>query len=893
MIPYILHVTVIIAVCFLFYKIFLQKETFYRLNRWTLMTCLAVAFVLPLLPAPRQWSWRTDVPLQQTLPAAIQPPTLVIGQQDPVEPSFSLRSTASRASFHRHPASHRKTMASASTPVTLSSSDLSARKGDPTPRISGSSSATLHPAGSSPTSAPFLPLFIHWLFYFYWFGVIIFGANFLLQIVILLYQSYKSPVIRDGRYRIVETSGNRAPCSFGNNIFINPSIYDWETYNQILIHEKIHVSGRHTIDILLAEIVVILQWFNPFAWLYRKEVENNLEFLTDHSVLLHQEVERSAYQLSLLRVSAPHLPFSITTNYNQSLLKRRIVMMNSKHSSLHTVWKYFFLIPVLTILVCALNKPVAFGQSANSGNKDRSGRHNDPSVAHKTPSGGSGDTSVQRDDTSGHPAVSTIRLTLSNEAPLTHIEAVGTGSLSLSLSGLDPAPYVTETLVTANNSYSYNPDGRGYARQAYVNARGSGDSRGEGVSYSDSYGEGAVSSNVSIGTRVGALTNLYAMTAVGAMSITEGEDETEGSWFVTSSDDKMNFELKGETEDHSWSNSFMVAKSEINPFPGQGTVEFKLVREAGTIVFKGQFDGQEGFGHYKFKEDESYFNYLKQQGVEDLEGRRIFSYFIANVTKDFTSMVLHNGYPHISGRYLISMARLHIDEAYLKSWKQAGFGELSEQDLISAKAMHVDPAYAQEMKAAGYDNLTVRELIRLKNQHVDGDYVRSLHAASGSNLPPARDLIAYKSMRIDSGYLVSLQKIGYTGLTYRDIISLHNMHVTADYIKGFQELGYKDIPARSLISMKSRDITPDFIKGFKDLGYDDVDLRELGTLKAVGVTPEFVKGFKSIGFDHIPIRELSSLKEMGVDAAYVSKMKEKGFVSNDLNKYIRLKRAFE
>jgi hypothetical protein len=822
--------------------------------------------------------------------------------EDPVQPPFSLRSTASRASFHKHLASHLKTTSSAS---------------DMFPIQPGVATQTAIPVTLSSTSTPFFPLFIHWLFYFYWFGVIIFGANFLLQIVILLYQSFKSPVIRDGRYRIVETSGNRAPCSFGNNIFINPSIYDWETYNQILIHEKIHVSGRHTIDILLAEIVVILQWFNPFAWLYRKEVENNLEFLTDHSVLLHQEVERSAYQLSLLRVSAPHLPFSITTNYNQSLLKRRIVMMNSKHSSLHTVWKYFFLIPVLTILVCALNKPVAFGQSSNAGNKDRSGRHNDPSVAHKTPSGGSGDTSLQRDDTSGHrsikdedqelneiflrpgttrlhfdPAVSTIRLSLSNQAPLTHIEGAGTGSLSLSLSELDPEPYVTQTLVTANNSYRYNPGSRIYASKAYVNARGSGDSQGEGASYIDSYGEGVVS-NVSTGTRVGELTNLYAVTAVGAMSINEGEDETEGSWFVTSSDDKMNFELKGETEDHSWSNSFMVAKSEINPFPGQGTVEFKLVREAGTIVFKGQFDGQEGFGHYKFKEDESYFNYLKQQGVEDLEGRRVFSYFIANVTKDFTSMILHNGYPHISGRYLISMARLHVDEAYLKSWKQAGFGELSEQDLISAKSMHVDPAYAQDMKAAGYDNLTVRELIRLKNQRIDGDYVRSLHTASGSTLPPARDLIAYKSMRIDSGYLASLQKIGYTGLTYRDIISLHNMHVTADYIKGFQALGYKDIPARSLISLKSRDITPDFIKGFKDLGYDDVDLRELGTLKAVGVTPEFVKGFKSIGFDHIPVRELSSLKEMGVDAAYVSKMKEKGFVSNDLNKYIRLKRAFE
>ena len=58
MIPYILNVTVITTICFLFYKLFLQKETFYRLNRWMLMGSLAIAFVLPLLPVPQQLSWR-------------------------------------------------------------------------------------------------------------------------------------------------------------------------------------------------------------------------------------------------------------------------------------------------------------------------------------------------------------------------------------------------------------------------------------------------------------------------------------------------------------------------------------------------------------------------------------------------------------------------------------------------------------------------------------------------------------------------------------------------------------------------------------------------------------------------------------------------------------------
>jgi hypothetical protein len=56
MIPYILNVTVILTVCFLFYKLFLQKATFYGLNRWTLLSCLLLSFLLPLLPAPRGWT---------------------------------------------------------------------------------------------------------------------------------------------------------------------------------------------------------------------------------------------------------------------------------------------------------------------------------------------------------------------------------------------------------------------------------------------------------------------------------------------------------------------------------------------------------------------------------------------------------------------------------------------------------------------------------------------------------------------------------------------------------------------------------------------------------------------------------------------------------------------
>ena len=134
-------------------------------------------------------------------------------------------------------------------------------------------------------------------------------------------------------------------------------------YNQVLQHEKIHIQQRHSIDILLAELVLIFQWFNPFAWLYRKEIENNLEFLTDDQLLQKEHVEKSRYQMSLLKVSAPHFPLSLTTNYNQSLLKKRITMMNAKRSK-HTHYLEIFLPAAFACITCQpLNEPVAKAQS--------------------------------------------------------------------------------------------------------------------------------------------------------------------------------------------------------------------------------------------------------------------------------------------------------------------------------------------------------------------------------------------------------------------------------------------------------------------------------------------------------------------------------------------------
>lgn len=314
MIPYMLHSALLVSCCYVFYKLLLQKETFYRLNRFLLLTCLLLSFLLPLAPVPHQWA----ISRQDT--------TSVAGYSEP----------AAWGGTHSAPEPSQNNQSAPGTPMPVL------------------------PEGSI-DYGQVITLAV-WM---YWIGVAAFGLNFLLQLIILGYRAYASPAIQDGRYRIVEVSGNQAPCSFGHTIFINPEKYDWETYEQILLHEKVHARQGHTLDLLLAEVMLVFQWFNPFAWLYRRELENNLEFLTDDEVLQQEDCEKMAYQMSLLKVAAPHFPLSLTTNYNQSLLKRRIAMMNTKKSNLNSAWKYFFLLPVLVLSVCLLNEPVARGESSN------------------------------------------------------------------------------------------------------------------------------------------------------------------------------------------------------------------------------------------------------------------------------------------------------------------------------------------------------------------------------------------------------------------------------------------------------------------------------------------------------------------------------------------------
>lgn len=136
------------------------------------------------------------------------------------------------------------------------------------------------------------------------------------------------------------------PFSFFNKIYVHQDQHQDPELFDIFKHEDIHVKGLHTVDILLFEILLIGCWYNPFVWLMRKAVRQNLEFLTDQQVL-DKGVDRQTYQYSLLTVTKQGTAVGIGNQFNFKTLKRRIMMMNKRRSSKMELSKYAFLLPIV------------------------------------------------------------------------------------------------------------------------------------------------------------------------------------------------------------------------------------------------------------------------------------------------------------------------------------------------------------------------------------------------------------------------------------------------------------------------------------------------------------------------------------------------------------------
>lgn len=144
------------------------------------------------------------------------------------------------------------------------------------------------------------------------------------------------------------------PFSFWKTIYINPVSHAPEELEAILKHEQLHVAGYHTLDVLLAEVILLFCWMNPAMWLTKKAISENLEFITDRQLLI-AGMESRQYQFQLLKICQLAQVSSLVNNFNFITIKTRISMMNKKRSASFLMFSYALLLPVAFGFVTACN----------------------------------------------------------------------------------------------------------------------------------------------------------------------------------------------------------------------------------------------------------------------------------------------------------------------------------------------------------------------------------------------------------------------------------------------------------------------------------------------------------------------------------------------------------
>lgn len=155
-------------------------------------------------------------------------------------------------------------------------------------------------------------------------------------------------------YHYVQIDGLEAPFSFFNYIVLDAQAHNEEELEMIILHEQAHASQRHSLDMFLVQFVLIIQWFNPLAWLYKNAVVQNLEYLADATTASQIE-NRKNYQLALVKVAAPQFVPALAHSFYQSFIKKRIVMLNKQSSSEFRKWKLLLIVPILGAFMWSFN----------------------------------------------------------------------------------------------------------------------------------------------------------------------------------------------------------------------------------------------------------------------------------------------------------------------------------------------------------------------------------------------------------------------------------------------------------------------------------------------------------------------------------------------------------
>jgi len=174
----------------------------------------------------------------------------------------------------------------------------------------------------------------------------------------LITEAKKNDQLKDLPYIYVLLGRKLAPHSFFQYIFLNRQEFNnGKIASAVIEHEKAHVDQKHSLDILLLELIHTIFWFNPVFIFIKRSVKLNHEFLADHCVL-QKAYNPLEYSNILLQYSSGHHHNSLSSPINHSLIKKRIIMITKSFSLRRLLLRSFIFLPVLGGCVYLFNEEI-------------------------------------------------------------------------------------------------------------------------------------------------------------------------------------------------------------------------------------------------------------------------------------------------------------------------------------------------------------------------------------------------------------------------------------------------------------------------------------------------------------------------------------------------------
>ena len=195
----------------------------------------------------------------------------------------------------------------------------------------------------------------HILLLLYLSGVLFFAFRMIMHISLLYKTIKKANISKLGQTKLIRASEFSSSFSFFNYVFVNPSMDECEV-KEIINHELVHVRQKHWFDLLIIELLRLIQWANPFVWIYTGFIRLNHEYLADE-IALKSTSDPVVYKATLLNQMFRSPVISLSNSFNYSLNKKRFDMMKKIITSPYRKLKMLFILPVFAIVFYAFATP--------------------------------------------------------------------------------------------------------------------------------------------------------------------------------------------------------------------------------------------------------------------------------------------------------------------------------------------------------------------------------------------------------------------------------------------------------------------------------------------------------------------------------------------------------